>query len=274
MHPWLSCLQQRRGGDLKEKMSIFNWFTSRRSTAKDSAPESSGLEQVDATVPLMPPARLREKPAKTPVPVSQAAHRKTERLEHREQLYSVVRDAMIRAGVLAASYKFKVLSLDAHGRQYLVMMELANQFAGDSSRLAEIEAMMARTAKSRHDILVTAVYWRVNEHVTAGLSPSPSLPLAHTPTRTHELPPFGQPATPVSLAKPASKYEPLHKEEVEAFKRALASATPAAPASSSGQSVTSGRRNPAPPVAFEDTQMDGSKERASPLSSTQYGDLN
>ena len=251
-------------------MSIFTWFTSKQSTAKDFAPESSGLEQVDATIPLTRSARLREKPAKTPD--SPSAHRKTERLEHREQLYSVVRDVMIRAGVLAASYKFKVLSLDAHGRKYLVMMELANQSAGDSRRLAEIEAMMAHTAKSRHDILISAVYWRVNEQVTAGLSPSPSLPLAHAPTRTLELPPADQPTTPMSPAKPASRYEPLHKEEVEAFKRALASATPAAP--SFGHSVTSGRRNPAPPVAFEDTQMDESRERASPLSSTQYGDLN
>ena len=122
-------------------MSIFNWFTSKPPVQTASVPDSSGLGHVDATVPLMPSDRLRVKQA--PVPVSNAANRKNERLERRELLYAVVRDSMIRAGVLAASYKFKVLSLDAHGRQYLIMMDLANQSAGDTGRLADIEAMIA-----------------------------------------------------------------------------------------------------------------------------------
>ena len=77
---------------------------------------------------------------------------------------------MIKAGVLSSTYKFKVLSLDSRGRQYLIMMDLARQYAGETARLAEIEGLIAQHAKVRHDILVTAVYWRVNEHVTAGLS--------------------------------------------------------------------------------------------------------
>ena len=55
-----------------------------------------------------------------------AANRKHERLERRELLYAVVREAMIQGRVLSSSYKFKVLSLDARGRQYL-MMDLATQ---------------------------------------------------------------------------------------------------------------------------------------------------
>lgn len=181
---------------------------------------------------------------------------------------------MIRAGVLATSYKFKVLSLDAPGLQYLIMMDLANQSAGDTGRLAEIEAMMAQAAKMRHGILVTAVYWRVNEHVTAGLSQSQSAPAALSPRKGPELQALRLPVTPVSPARQAVPYEPLQHDEVTAFKRALASATPAAPLSAVGQTVTSGRRNPAPPVEFEDTQMVDPDERASPLSITQYGDLN
>lgn len=170
---------------------------------------------------------------------------------------------MIRAGVLAASYKFKVLSLDVSGLQYLIMMDLANQSAGDTSRLAEIEAMMAQSAKMRHNILVTAVYWRVNEHVTAGLS-----------QRQPALAPHPS-AMPISPAKRVPQpHQPLHQDEVAAFKRALASVAPAVPLVASGQIVTSGRRNPTPPVEFEDTQMVAPDERASPLSTTQYGDLN
>jgi hypothetical protein len=233
------------------------------------------LGHVDATVPVMPPDRLRVKPAAPPPPpVGHAGNRKTERLERRELLYSVVRDSMTRAGVLAASYKFKVLSLDVSGRQYLIMMELANQSAGDTGRLAEIEALMAKSAKMAHDILVTAVYWRVNEHVTAGLSPSQAAPPSQALKKAPE-PPVTRPnVVPISSRKQVPQFEPLHQDEVAAFKRALASAAPAEPLAASGQIVTSGRRNPAPSVDFEDTQRVPSDERASPLSTTQYGDLN
>lgn len=252
-------------------MSIFNWFSAKQRRNAAPAPESSGLGHVDATVPAMPPDRLRVKQA--PPPISHAANRKTERLERRELVYGVVRDAMTRAGVLAASYKFKVLSLDVAGLQYLIMMDLASQSAGDTGRLAEIEALMAQSAKMRHNILVTAVYWRVNEHVTAGLSQV--LPPGG-PQAPGQLPEHHSRATAISLAsvKRAAPYQPLQQDEVAAFKRALASAMPAVPLAAPGKITTSGRRNPAPPLEFEDTQMTERDERSSPLSGTQYGDLN
>ena len=251
-------------------MSIFNWFTRTASAKKSAASESSSLGHVQATIPLMPPDRLQVKPGS--LPATRVANAKTERLERRELLYSVVRDSMIRAGVLVASYKFKVLSLDVHGMQYLIMMELANRSVGDSDRLAEIEAMMALAAKMRHGILVTAVYWRVNEHVTAGLSPSHASHAPQTAAKAPEIQAARLPTLPVARHLP--KYEPPQPNEVTAFKRALAGAMPATSLSASGQIVTSGRRNPAPSVAFEDTQMFDHDLRASPLSTTQYGDLN
>ena len=68
-------------------------------------------------------------------------------MERRELLYTVVRDAMVRAGVLSASYKFKVLSLDQRGRQFLVMMDLAREYGGETARLSEIEALIAQTPR-------------------------------------------------------------------------------------------------------------------------------
>ncbi|MBT9505045.1 hypothetical protein [Rhodoferax sp.] len=253
-------------------MSIFNWFTSKPPVQTASVPDSSGLGHVDATVPLMPSDRLRVKQA--PVPVSNAANRKNERLERRELLYAVVRDSMIRAGVLAASYKFKVLSLDAHGRQYLIMMDLANQSAGDTGRLADIEAMIAQAAKARHDILVTAVYWRVNEHVAAGALRTPANQPGSAAKPVPAEPVQQPPPTAVPAVKRAQPFEPLQQDEVVAFKRALAGTAPAAALSAPGQIVTSGRRNPAPPVEFEETQMIDPGDSASPLGGTQYGDLN
>ena len=84
----------------------------------------------------------------------------------RELLYAAVREAMIRAGVLSGSYKFKVLSLDPRGEQFMVMMDLAQEFGAQAERLAEMEVMIAHSAKSRYNIRVTAVYWRLNEMVS------------------------------------------------------------------------------------------------------------
>lgn len=243
-------------------MSLLNWFAKKPPSAPPVSMESSGLGHVDATVPFSASGKPRGRvPSVAP---GSAANRKNERLERRELLYAVVREAMIRAGVLSSTYKFKVLSLDSRGRQYLIMMDMARQYAGETSRLAEIEGLIAQHAKARHDILVTAVYWRVNEHVTAGLSrvnaPSPApLPLAaRKPESSAPLPP------------PKPPYEPLHPEEVAAFKQALASTATPAPLSAPGEIVKSGRRNPAPMPTFDDTELD---DRPSPLSGTQYGDL-
>lgn len=253
-------------------MSIFSWFNSKKPANTASSPESSGLGHVDETVPLMPSDKHPRKPSSPPVSPL-AGNRKNERLERRENVYRVVRDSMIRAGVLGSSYKFKVLSLDVRGLQFLVMMDLADQLAGDAGRLAEIEAMMAQTAKMRHDILITGVYWRMSEQVTAGLSRSHPVSAPQPPRPAPEQQAQRPMAARIAQPKQAPRYEPLQADEVAAFKRALASAAPAAPLSASGQIVTSGRRNPAPPAEFEDTQMVDSDERAPPLSSTQYGDL-
>ena len=149
-------------------MSLFSWFSRKPAPPKPRPlAEPSGLLNADATVPLTP--GRQSKPLVEPLPPEHAANRKNERMERRELLYTVVRDAMVRAGVLSASYKFKVLSLDQRGRQFLVMMDLAREYGGETVRLSEIEALIAQTAKTRHDILVTAVYWRINDHLAVGI---------------------------------------------------------------------------------------------------------
>ena len=239
-------------------MSLFQWFSRKPSKKSPADAESSGLGHVDATMPLHGSTGGGAKQ------VGSAANRKTERLERRELLYTVVREAMTRAGVLSSSYKFKVLSLDSRGRQYLIMMDLARQYVGETARLAEIEGLIARTAKVRHDILVTSVYWRVNEHVTAGLTGKTAPASAPAPLSP------AQPAAPVAAPKP--HFEPLQDDEVAAFKKALASVAPPVATVPAGEVVRSKRRNPAPAQVFQDTQL--VDEGHSPLSGTQYGDLN
>ena len=192
-------------------MSLFSWFSRKpappKAKPRSAGAEPSGLLNADATVPLAP--GRPGQPLLQPVPPEHAAHRKNERMERRELLYTVVRDAMVRAGVLSASYKFKVLSLDQRGRQFLVMMDLAREYGGETARLSEIEALIAQTAKTRYDILVTAVYWRINDHVAVGLpqkgiTPT-TVPSAAAPQGVVRKPvPAPVPAAPAPVAAPAS----------------------------------------------------------------------
>lgn len=288
-------------------MSLFSWLTRK---SKPQAPHrrqgapSSVLLNADATVPL---AGRNAKPAEPQPSQQEQAARKNERMERRELLYTVVRDAMVRAGVLSAGYKFKVLSLDQRGAQFLVMMDLAKEYGGDTARLSEIEALIAQTAKSRFDILVTAVYWRSNEHVAVGVPPRP----AAVPAQAQQAPTAAAPASPVIAApviaapraaaprphnpvlasrpaplvppappapvRAAPRFEPIEADEVAAFKQALTSAAArSVPAPAALGVVTrSGPLLPqAAPTGFEDTVMPGQDGRSPDLSTTQYGDLN
>ena len=235
-------------------MSLLSWFSRKSPAGAAAGPESSGgLAQIDATRPLNP-ARGGAGRAETPN-ADIAANRRNERMERRELLYSVVRESMVRAGVLSASYKFKVLSLDQRGRQFLIMMDLSRELGADAARWGEIEVLIAQAAKARYDILVTAVYWRTSDHVVVG-----------NPQKRVPAPP--KPAPP----RPASRYEPIEAEEVAAFKRALSASTAqaAAPAAA-GELVRSGPRQL---TGIEDTEMSEDQEAPTPgLSSTQYGDL-
>lgn len=200
-------------------MSLFSWFSRKPAPPKPRpAAEPSGLLNADATVPLQGRAG---KPVAPPLPPDHAANRKNERMERRELLYTVVRDAMVRAGVLSASYKFKVLSLDQRGRQFLVMMDLAREYGGETVRLSEIEALIAQTAKTRYDILVTAVYWRINDHVAVGIPqkgvapqgaalpvPAAVPPVARRPPVAAVAPVPAKPAAPVAPSAPAAPVRP------------------------------------------------------------------
>jgi hypothetical protein len=283
-------------------MALFDWLSPAKKKAKPE-PVSSGLSRMESTRPVAPSKRgaAHNEPAQgTP------ANRKHERMARRELLYGVVRECMANAGVVSAAYKFKVLSLDPRGRQFLVMVDLSRDFAGDSLRLAEIEAMVAQSAKVRYDILVSAVYWRTNEHVAVGLAggrqqplgvtsrpaplTSPPAPLASQPAALESQPGAldSYPAPLQAAARAAPRFDPLNADEVEAFKKALAAGvnTPTAviatrPAAPGGNGKAKapdaagkhGPQNYTLLTGFEDTELPESDVRAPALSATQYGDL-
>lgn len=192
--------------------------------------------------------------------------RRAERNEHRELLYGVVRDAMTRAGVLSSSFKFKVLSLDSRGTNFLVMMDLASSAAEESGRLAEIEALILHNARVRHAFVVAAVYWRLSDYVTTGLqSKAVSQPAQHS----------GRQDVGAVAADPSvSQHQPVQVDEMLAFKQAFASTAPAGVLSASGQVTRSGRRGPTSAAPVENLDLEHPDERVSPLGPTQYGALN
>ncbi|MCE1249747.1 MAG: hypothetical protein LWW82_03365, partial [Comamonadaceae bacterium] len=207
---------------------------------------------------------------------------------------------------------FKVLSLDQQGRQFLIMIDLAREYGGDTARLSEIEALVAQTAKARFDILVTAVYWRINEHVAVGQPPRSAgagstpvaaphlMPRAQRPARPPAAPlvppaPPPEPVLPVLGAQASApapleptpllaprgggRFDPIEADEVAAFKRALSASAATAPAvaPAPGVPVRSGPRLPSPAPAavtgFEDTELPDEQRQDPDLGRTQYGEL-
>ncbi len=183
-------------------MSLFNWFK-----RKPTAP----LQQ-----PPQPLASLRPEASAAPRPAGTAPEvslrHRNERMERREQLYAVVRDAMVRAGVLSASYKFKVLALDQRGHQFLVMMDLAREHGSESARLSSIENVITQGARTRHAIAVTAVYWRINDQISSAApvagaalqAPPPTLAPLPAAAGAAPLPADNVAPTPASVSAPAS----------------------------------------------------------------------
>jgi hypothetical protein len=285
-------------------MSLFSWFFRKPQAKAPAARPRPAAPPLRAEAAPLAGAR-NSKPLLEPQPTpEQLAGRKNERMERRELLYTVVRDAMVRAGVLSAGYKFKVLSLDQRGAQFLVMMDLVPEYGSDTARLSEIEAMIAQAARTRFDILVTAVYWRGNDQAAGsrraaaapapaaapGTAPAPLAPASPiiaaprpAPARNGNPVLSSRPAPLVPPAPPAAarttpRFEPIEADEVAAFKQALvhaAATRPVAPPPPLGVTTRSGPLlPPAPaPTGFEDTVMPGQDGRVSDLSTTQYGDL-
>jgi len=205
-------------------MSLLRWFA--RKPDAEAAPSSS----------------LRDsRPAA-------AESRKSERNVRRERLYGVVRHSMANAGVLSSAYRFKVLSLDGRGRQFLVMIDLVGAPGGDTADLGRIEAAMQQSAKVQHAIAVKAVYWREAPEAGGARAAAPSVPAAQ--------------ARPAAVAEVTPDADPLLAEEIAAFRQALAEGVerPAARAVQAPQSYTL-------LTGFEDTEI------REPLSASQHGDL-
>lgn len=93
----------------------------------------------------------------------------------REMLYEAIKVTMEAHGILSASYRFRVVRNDRRGHMYSVLMDLSTDFMhnreGRPGQLVALGAAIGKNAAARYGILVSGVYWRVNEQIQ-GFEPS------------------------------------------------------------------------------------------------------
>ena len=202
-----------------------------------------------------------------------ADERRVRRHARREQLYVAVREAMTRSGVLAASYRFKVLSLDQLGNEFLVMVDLSVDFEDITHQPAAMEALIVQNAKARFAITVPTVYWRMDP--APALTPGKPRPASEPEKLPVQAPVAEAPAPlPARAVRAAIRHDPLEADEVAAFRLALLAASAKAPVNSP-ETAPRARRGVSSYTlltGFEDTELPESAVSPA-LSRTQYGEL-
>ncbi len=183
-------------------MSFLRWLQAKKSDPAVAAARGKTRRSFgQTTLPLISPRRGR-------------------RILRREQLFSVVRESLIRAGVLSTSYEFKVLALDSSGDGFLVLVDLSlSADVMPDEYLLEIERWVVQSARSRHTMQVQAVYWRrkaLQDQRGVALKASVA---AQTRRETTGTAPMGD----LPTDSPATRVRPLAAEEVAAFRQALES---------------------------------------------------
>lgn len=225
-------------------MSFFSWFSKKSPQTPHAAIGPDKLQ----------PGQL---PRITPEQSSRETERKIKRHTNREQLYEAIRETMTKAGVLSARYKFKVLSLDPLGKDFMVMIDLTSVMGDSLVQPGAMEALIVQSARQRYEIAVSGVYWRLNDVAATNM------------TVSH--------ATTVS-APPASRgpfaYEPIEADEVAAFQRAMLASSAQQPSTAVQKNVkvSSGLRFSEQFPDFKDTEVFESASSPA-LSTTQYGEL-
>lgn len=198
-------------------MSFMSWLQAKKPTAPGRGPFTRARKKFSqTTLPLISPRRGR-------------------RILRREQLFAVVRESLIRAGVLSTSYEFKVLTLDANGDSFLVLVDLALPAqAMPDEYLLEIERWIQHSGQTRHEMDVRSVYWRrkaVHDQVGMALKAAvvaqtrrEAVPM--TPGLVPETKAARPAPSPTAIPRPvitpsSAPAQAVGEDEVEAFRLAL-----------------------------------------------------
>ena len=222
-------------------MSLMRWLQAKNPN-RDGADSKGKVRRSfrETTLPLISPRRGR-------------------RILRREQLFSVVRESLIRAGILSSSYEFKVLALDSNGDGFLVLIDLA--LPGEvmpDEYLLEIENWIQKSARTRHSMRIPSVYWRRQ----APQDQRGHALKAAVAAQTQRDAQGGSAARPTQ-----ARTRPMTAEEVKAFRWNLE--TPAIPK----HSYAAGADASAEGDTVQEEHAPESHSDFSALSETQYGKL-
>jgi hypothetical protein len=204
-------------------MSLFDWF--KKEKPKGSEPIATTVVRGDSSTATRAFGKTQHPPTGAATRSASAGEEANEQKKHarymrRELLYGIVRECMIRSGVLSAGYKFKALALDARGLQFIVMVDMAKELGGNADRWSEIDQLIATTAKTRHGIAVMGTYWRLNEAVSLTRSGAP----------VAEATPAAAPVVPAAAAMPAAAAAATAAVGMTVAERAAAAAAQGRPA--------------------------------------------
>jgi hypothetical protein len=227
-------------------MSLMSWFQAKKPDKSSSTGKTKLRRSFRETaLPLISPRRGR-------------------RILRREQLFSVVRESLIRAGILSSSYEFKVLVLDSNGDAFLVLIDMALPAeAVPDEYLLEIERWIQQSARKRHSMDVPSVYWRRQPSqdqrghalkAAVGAQTQREIQTANNAPQAAQTPP------PNGLPLPR---RPMTDEEVKVFRWNLQS-PPMPKPSFAGEAAVDDGPQEHPPESHSDF---------SALSETQYGKL-
>ena len=106
------------------------------------------------------------------------------RNDRRDLLYGVVRDTMVKAGILSSSYRFKLMSLDTDGTLYSVMVDIAQEYGVQHELIRRLENELTRSAFKNGKLRISGVYWRSTDTLCSSLvtksRPSSIVPFLET----------------------------------------------------------------------------------------------
>lgn len=92
---------------------------------------------------------------------AQALAQAERRMLTRALLARLVKETMLRAGVLSGQFHFKTLAMDREGTTYNVLIDLDPSAARITADIGALcESRMRHDALARHELAIAAVYWR------------------------------------------------------------------------------------------------------------------
>ncbi len=91
----------------------------------------------------------------------------------RELLFESIRTTLKNNYITPGSYRFKVMRTDKRGHCYVLMLDMSSAFMdseqGQHAQLATTAAALIKNAQARYGLVVTGVYWRLDEALDAAL---------------------------------------------------------------------------------------------------------